>query len=108
MNGLARCFRSAGNGRNRISRVVLSTEYRNDESRMRPAAAQSAPVARIAARRAEADGQNQQGEPDAEMAVDAARQPDLNDQAGQRQVELHLAEERRDEVGAAGARGADS
>ena len=57
-----------------------------------------------AARRAEADRQNQQGEPDAEMAVDAARQPDLNDQAGQRQVELHLAEERRDAVGAAAAR----
>ena len=57
------------------------------------------------ARRAQPERQDQQGEADAEVPVDAARQPDLDDQPGQRQVELHLAEEGGDAVGAAGAGG---
>lgn len=50
--GLARRRKSTGSGRKRISRVVLSTVYRNPASTTRPAAAaQSAPITRISGRR---------------------------------------------------------
>ena len=51
--------------------------------------------------RAEADRQNEQREGQAERAVDAAGQADLDDEADDREVERHLREEGRDGVGAA-------
>ena len=50
---------------------------------------------------AEADRQDHQREADAEVPLDFARQPHLDDEADHRRVELYRAEEARDRIGVA-------
>lgn len=47
---------------------------------------------------AEGDREDQEGETDPEEPVDPAHQPDLNDKARRRKVELNLGEEGRDRI----------
>ena len=56
-------------------------------------------------RRAEADGQHHQREADAQVTVNAARQPHLDDESNRRRPQPDLGQELRDRVGRAGALG---
>ena len=53
--------------------------------------------------RAEADRQDQQREPDAEVPVDPRREPDLDHEAGERRLEADLRQEAADRVVLPGA-----